>query len=65
MNLHPFLPVFHAQSNSTGGLEFDPPSKWVEIIGMIPSSIREAYKCNLSEFTPILTNISCPVEFQI
>ena len=27
MNLHPFLPVFHAQSNSTGGIEFDTPLK--------------------------------------
>ena len=27
MNLHPFLPVFHARSNSTGGLEFDSPLK--------------------------------------
>ena len=27
MNLHPFLPVFHARSNSTRGIEFDPPLK--------------------------------------
>ena len=26
---------------------------------------RQAYKCNLSEFTPIFTSISCPVKFQI
>ena len=26
---------------------------------------RQAYKYNLSEFTPIFTSISCPVEFQI
>ena len=46
-----------------GGIEFDPPSNWVEITGMIPNSIRQAYKCNLSEFTPILTSISCLVKF--
>ena len=32
VNLHPFLPIFHAQSNLTGrirpgGIEFDPPLK--------------------------------------
>ena len=26
---------------------------------------RQAYKCNPSEFTPNLTSISCPVEFEI
>ena len=24
---------------------------------------RQAYKCNLSEFTPIFTSISCPAKF--
>ena len=33
----------------------------VDFIGMIPNSTREGY----NEFTPIFTNISCPVEFQI
>ena len=66
VNLHPFLPVFHAWLNLTRGIEFDPPpSNWVEITGMIPNSIRQAYKCNLSEFTPNLTSISCPFEFEI
>ena len=27
VNLHPFLPLFHARLNSTGGIEFDPPLK--------------------------------------
>ena len=48
-----------------GGIEFDPPSNWVGITGMIPNSISQAYKWYLSEFQPIFTNISCLVEFQI
>ena len=28
-------------------------SNWVEIHGFTPNSISQAYKCNLSEFTPI------------
>ena len=38
-------------------------SIWVEIYGSTPNSISQAYKCNPSEFTPILSSISCPVEF--
>ena len=38
-------------------------SIWVEIHGFTPNSISQAYKCYPSEFTPIFTSISCPVEF--
>ena len=44
---------------------WSPPSNWVGITGMIPNSISQAYKWNLSEFTPIFTNISCPVELGV
>ena len=63
VNLLPFWAVFLARSN----FKFDPAWNTAQngskFIGMIPNSIREAYKCNLSEFTPIFTSISCPVEF--
>ena len=66
MNFNPNWAVFHARSN----LKFDRARntaqngrKSVEFIGMIPNSTREAYKCYPSEFTPILSSISCPVEF--
>ena len=36
-------------------------------LGIIPMNstgiYRNGYKCNLSEFTPILTSMSCPVKF--
>ena len=38
-------------------------SIWVEIHGFTPNLISQAYKCNPSEFTPILSSILCPVEF--
>ena len=64
MNFNPICALFLARSNSTGHeillkMGVNP----VEFIGMIPNSTREAYKCNPSEFTPIFSNISCPVEF--
>ena len=37
----------------------------VEFIGMRPNLTREAYKCYPSEFTPIFTSISCPVELGV
>ena len=65
MNLHPFLPIFHARSN----FKFDRARNTAQIgsksIEMISNSISQSYKCNLSEFQPILSSISCPVEFEI
>ena len=50
-------------------VEFDRARNTAQIgsksIEMIPNSISQSYKCNLSEFTPIFTNISCLVKFQI
>ena len=53
-----------------GGIEFDPPSNWVEITGMIPNLIREAYNVISVNFQLIqLASISMdllpiqPVEF--
>ena len=66
MNFHPFLPVFHARSNSTGyeillkmgvnSLGLHLYASLVEL-GIIPM--------NSTGFTPNLSSISCPVEFEI
>ena len=60
MDLLPIQPVKFDQL-----VEFDRARNTAQIgsksIEMIPNSTREAY----NEFTPILTNISCPIEFQI
>ena len=40
------------RSNSTGGIEFDPPSNWVEITGMIPNSIRQVTNVIAVNFHP-------------
>ena len=63
-NLSEFTPIFtnisclveFDRSNSTGGIEFDPPSNWVGITGMIPNSIRQntnVISVNLHPFLPV------------
>ena len=47
------------------GIEFDPPLKLGGNHWNDTQFDLAEYKCNLSEFTPIFTSISCPVEFEI
>ena len=59
MNLLPFWAVFHARSNSTGLI--GSKSSWIHWDDT--QFDKGGIQCNLSEFQPILSSISCPVEF--
>ena len=65
MNFYPIQPVINARSNLTGqiqlvkfdqGMEFDPPSNWVDIHWDDTQFNQADIQCNLNEFLPNSTS---------
>ena len=61
MNFHPIWPVIYARSNFEFDRAWNTPQFGLKFMDLHPGWI--GYHSN--EFTPILSSISCPVEFQI